>query len=569
METLAMQKTNNVQLFLPSVFAAAFIVACIPALVSDLHKPIGVKVHGDVLNRIDPRIFGQFMERPSWAGEIGPEAALIPGTNTLRPDARDLIRNMQIPIVRFPGGTDVDHVNWLDMIDNVPGRPGGRPVTIGHSGNPVTNNFGYDEFLRLCEELGIAPLLVVNFRDGLIAAGGPEQAAIHAAKLVAYCNAETAAELPEDLGVWPRLRAENGHPKPYGVKYFQIGNETWVFDRKIRDDRYIAALEAYIEAIHAVDPSVHIIVDGKPDDRARRVHQRLANRISYFAIHHYQPSQMNEIRRGVRRTDIENLTAEDIWYNWVSVPRVDSEGQSVFPKGKYIQARKMGYKVAVTEWNWNGWGAWNWHTRSGEPIRQRTPLDSLFAKGIGAAGILHAIMRQGDVVEIATQSMLIGDRWDIHAIYADRRGRTPAYMLPTGQVTMLYSKHHGRKRLEVEGFNIPYYNQPYRMGNNHPVSRVAYLDVLATRNEKTLYLHTINRHFSQALFVQFDISALEKQPETNGMLHILEGRLNNEPAAGEPLAPGRIREKAFPISGSQFQVCLPARTVTVVEVPLW
>jgi len=172
------------------------------------------------------------------------------------------------------------------------------------------------------------------------------------------------------------------------------------------------------------------------------------------------------------------------------------------------------------------------------------------------------------VVEIATQSMLIGDGWDIHAIYADRQGRTAAYMLPTGQVTMLYSKHHGRKRLGVEAFNIPYYDQPYRMVNNHPVSRVAYLDVLSTRNEKTLYLHTINRHFSQALSVQFDISALEKQPETNGMLHILEGRLNNEPAAGEPLAPGRIREKAFPISGSQFQVRLPARTVTVVEVAL-
>ena len=125
METLAMQEANNVRLFLISVFAAALLVACLPALVSDLHKPIVVKVHGDVLNRIDPRIFGQFMERPSWAGEIGPEAALISGTNTLRPDARDLIRNMQIPIVRFPGGTDVDHVDWLDMIDSVPGRPGG------------------------------------------------------------------------------------------------------------------------------------------------------------------------------------------------------------------------------------------------------------------------------------------------------------------------------------------------------------------------------------------------------------------------------------------------------------
>ena len=51
----------------------------------------------------------------------------------------------------------------------------------------------------------------------------------------------------------------------------------------------------------------------------------------------------------------------------------------------------------------------------------------MFAKGIGAASILHAIMRQGDVVEIANQSMLIGDGWDIHAIYADRKFYQPGF----------------------------------------------------------------------------------------------------------------------------------------------
>jgi alpha-N-arabinofuranosidase len=524
----------------------------------------------NVHHQIDPRIFGQFMERPSWHGEIGPEAALIPGTNKLRPDARELIRNMQIPIVRFPGGTDVEYTNWLDMIDNVPGRPGGRPVTIGRSGNPITNKFGYDEFLRLCEELAMAPLLVVNFRNGLLADDGPERAARHAAKLVAYCNAGIDAELPADFAVWPRLRAQNGHPAPYRVKYFQIGNETWGYSRrrKIREERYIAALKAYIQAIHAIDASVRIIVDGKPDERAGRIYDQLGDRIAYFAIHHYQPWQINEIRNGDRQVNIDNLTARDIWYGWVTVPRIDSTGQSVLPRGKLGPARKLGYKVALTEWNWNGWWAGSWRKRSGEQNQLPTIFDSLFAKGIGAAGILHAIMRQGDVVEIATQSMLIGDGWDIHAIYADRRGRTPAYMLPSGQVTMLYAKHHGRKRLGVEASNMPYYDQPYRMGRNHPASRVASLDVLATRDEKTLYLHTINRHFSQALSVRFDISELGIQPETKGMLYILEGRLNNEPAAGEPLAPGRIIAKAFHISGSQFQVSLPARTVTVVEVAL-
>ena len=151
--------------------------------------PIHVKVHARVLHRIDARLFGQFMEKASWGSEIGSETAVIPGTHELRPEAKELIRQMQIPIVRFPGGTDADYIDWLDMIDHVPGRIGDRPLTKGHTGNQVTNHFGYDEFLRLCEDLKMEPLLVVNFRDGLLAQDGVGRPARHAAQLAAYCNA--------------------------------------------------------------------------------------------------------------------------------------------------------------------------------------------------------------------------------------------------------------------------------------------------------------------------------------------------------------------------------------------
>jgi hypothetical protein len=182
--------------------------------------------------------------------------------------------------------------------------------------------------------------------------------------------------------------------------------------------------------------------------------------------------------------------------------------------------------------------------------------------------MLHAIMRRGNVVEIAAQSMLVGDKWDIHSIYADRNAQNPSYILPTGQVTMLYSTFHGRDRLVVGVVNQAYYAQPYRVGSIGPASQVAYLDILATRDANTLFIHAINRHFDHALSVQFDVSDLARQPESYGVLHILEGRLTNEPAAGEPLAPGWIRDEMFAINGTLFQVQLPARTVTVVEVPL-
>jgi alpha-N-arabinofuranosidase len=520
---------------------------------------IEIAVSDTVLHEIDPRLFGQFMERPSW-GEIGPEAAVIPGTHKLRPEAKELLRRMRVPIARFPGGTDVDYTDWLDMIDNVPGREGERPITVGHQGDRVTNNFGYDEFLQFCEELEIEPILVVNFRDGLLAEDGPKQAATHAAKLVAYCNAPVDNNLPKELAAWPALRAENGRSAAYQVKYVQIGNETWAFSRETSHDHYIATLEVYIEAIRAVDPTVKIIVDGQPADLTAKVHNQLGDRITYYAVHHYQPWQIREIQRAGNPVDVKSLSAQDIWYSWVTVPRIDDSGQSVLVRNELNQARELGYPVAMTEWNWNGW----W----GQSIASRTEPASLFTKGVGAAGILHAIMRQADVVELAAQSMLIGDRWGIHAIYCDRDGSTPPYMVPSGQVTMLYSWYHGNERLKVDLTGVPRYEQPYRMAGNSPAEDVAFLDVLATRNDKTLYLHAINRHFDEPLSVQIDVSSLPRQPRLSGVLHTLEGRLKNTPAPGESLQPARIRDEAFQIGGTRFPVELPARSVSVIEVPL-
>ena len=177
-------------------------------------------------------------------------------------------------------------------------------------------------------------------------------------------------------------------------------------------------------------------------------------------------------------------------------------------------------------------------------------------------------MRQGDVVELATQSMLIGDGWKIHAVWCDRNGKTPPFMLPSGQVTMLYSRHHGSQRLQIDVSNMPCYEQPYRMAGIGPAQQAAYLDVLATRDENTLYLHAINRHFEEALAMQVDLSALGRSTAVKGTLHVLEGRLNNAPVGAETLAPGQIREEKIDRASDKVTVRLPRRSVSVVEIPL-
>ena len=543
---------------------APSIILCIIQLAAAMAHADDVvyRVRDEVLHRIDPRLFGQFMERPSW-GEIGPEGALVPGTNELQPQVLELIERMNAPILRFPGGTDVDYMDWRDMISNVPGRGADRPVSIGHKGHRVTNNFGYDEFLRLCEQLSSEPTIVVNFRDVLREEQPPAEAMLNAAGLVAYCNAQVGAQLPEGMPDWPSVRAENGHPEPYGVRYWQLGNETWGFYRELGERhgeeaaRYYAdRLVALARAMLAIDPDIQFLVDGhgptyEPAELARR---ELGEKIEYTVFHLYTPWAMGEVLKRGEPVPVGALSAADIWRAWVAIPHLDEEGLSVLRHPLLTSARRDGYRLAVTEWNWNGW----WSTRG-------AALSSSFAKGVGAAGYLHALMRSADVIEVGCQSMLVGNSWGIHAVWADREGKTPPHYVPSGQATMLYSRHHGAELLAVEGTGIPTYSQPYKMGGIEPQPRVAYLDALASAGERTVYFHVINRHFDEPMEISIDLTALHPL-EAEARHYRLEGRLNDEPGEGEPRQVARITDSIVPYDGDMLRVLLPARSVSCIEL---
>ncbi|MBL7188138.1 MAG: hypothetical protein ISS70_17585 [Phycisphaerae bacterium] len=547
---------------LPMLSTAACFVFC--AAHATIAAEISFTIKKDVIHRIDPRVFGQFMERPSW-GEIGVEGGLIPGTRKLQPGVLKMLEEMEIPIIRFPGGTDVDFMDWRDMVDNVPHRAAQRPVSTGHKGHKVTNNFGYDEFLGLCEHLGAEAIVVVNFRDALLKVKPLEEAAAHAAALVAYCNAPVGAKLTQGMHDWPSLRARNGRAKPYKVKYFQIGNETWAFVRKLKEMQgaaapqfYTRCVAAYIDAMRSVDPSIEIIVDGQDGNMSGivgHVREQLGEEISHFATHFYSPWSITKVLKNGREVPGDKIPAEDIWRAWMAVTRFDAQGLSILDHPGIQAARRNGYKVSVTEWNWNGL----WRLPGPQPA-----LNSSYAKGIGAAGYLHAFMRAADVIEIGCQSMLVGNSWGIHAIWADAKGEIAPHYMPTGQMTMFYSNHHGEDLLALESKNVPTYEQPYQMGGISPKRKIAYIDALATADEKHIYFHAINRSFEESRDITIDISAFGSV-EGRAVHHVFEGRLNNEPGPNEPRQIGRTSERPAYFDGKTLKITLPHRSVSCIE----
>ena len=482
--------------------------------------PVTITVHNAPLHDIDPRLFGQFMEKG--ADETGPEFGMQKKGKRLQSDVVTKLKQMQIPLIRFPGGAALEYANTLnlaDMVDNTPDSRESQGRTMLAKG--VANRFGYDEFLLLCEQLGSQALLVVNMSAALLGKKSIEEGARDAAALVAYVNARQIARLPSDMPNWPTVRAANGHPRPYGVQHFQLGNELWLFVEPLRKQgmndaqivtRYIDCYRACMTAMRAIDPSVSIIIDGQIEHFAglagftALIREELGDQVNFLAWHHYVPGEIDTISIGEHPVASPRDIPDAQWWNaCVAAPDIDprSAQSALADDPAMLAAQRAGYRLAATEWNWNGW----WSARFSDP----PPLPEL-AKGLGAAGFLHALMRRGDLFSIACQSILVGHVWDIPAIRLQQQGtggkRTPSFSA-TGLVAMLYARNHGDTLLDLTVDNAGTYSQPLRLGALRPHECVAQIDVCATRTRNRVYVHCINRTLAADIDVLINLDSLE------------------------------------------------------------
>lgn len=152
------------------------------------------------------------------------------------PEALRYAREMGIPISRFPGGCGVHSYDWKKTIGPVAERPDWQ--------------FGVDEFLEWCQAADSKPLINVSDYTGT---------AQDAADLVEYLNSPADEAHP-----WAQQRAANGHPEPWGVKWFELGNETDHGNHEMQPKRKMSAEEygnwviEYSRAMKAVDPTIKV-----------------------------------------------------------------------------------------------------------------------------------------------------------------------------------------------------------------------------------------------------------------------------------------------------------------------
>ena len=169
------------------------------------------------------------------------------------------------------GGTmiNANEYRFKKMIGDVDKRPPYR----GHWYKYSTNGFGIEDFLKFCEAAGFTPSFAMNIYET------PEDAA----DMIEYLNGSTKTK-------WGKIRAKNGHPKPYGVKYIGIGNEEVMYsgDDSATYDKYIERFNILHDAIKSKDPSVKLVITAwwRPESpNSKRLFKALDGKADYWDYH--------------------------------------------------------------------------------------------------------------------------------------------------------------------------------------------------------------------------------------------------------------------------------------------
>lgn len=181
-------------------------------------------------SRINKEIYGHFSEhlgRCIYNGFYVGENSPIPNTKGIRNDIIEALRQIRIPVLRWPGGCFADDYHWMDGIGEKSQR---KKLVNNHWGGVIEDNsFGTHEFMDMCEMLGCEPYVAGNLGSGTVK---------EMSDWVEYMTSDNVSPMAD-------LRRKNGREKPWKLKYFGIGNENWGCGGNMRPEYYADLYRQY------------------------------------------------------------------------------------------------------------------------------------------------------------------------------------------------------------------------------------------------------------------------------------------------------------------------------------
>ena len=465
------------------------------------------------------------------------QVSLMPhdAVNHLRADVLAKIRGLRPAFIRWPGGNVGQDYHWIWGVGPRDLRP--TWVNMAWDEDPEPADFGTLEYLAFCQALGAEPNIVVNVEGRGVTVA--EAAALRAEGKDIYSESRQATD--QDAADWVeyvngpvtspfgKLRAAHGHPEPFGVKYWEIGNEIWGDWVRGHSDAatYAANARRYIRAMKAVDPSIKIIAVGHNDmDWNRVVLREIGGEIDMLSIHHYYGQDDSPGGRA-------NLMSKPLWYeNFYRQAR------------RLIQEMQPGRRItlAINEW------------ATTLPLpRQNTMQAALYG-----ARLMNVFERQGDLIEMSAISDLVNG-WPGGIIQASRRR---LFTTPNYAVIKAYNEHRGDWRVAVD-VEVSVRHQPSdpQLGADVPA-----LDVIASLSDdgSAMQLKVVNTSLDTDIPAEIEIDGLQGGVASDVQVVTIRGdTLEAYNDFRQPDAV-RARQRTLSTAGDRFAITFDRHSVTLL-----
>ena len=480
------------------------------------------------VGRLDRNVFGGFVEHLGRCvyGGLYDEGSPLSDAEGFRIDVLDLLRELRMGVLRWPGGNFASNYHWTDGIGPKESRPH-RPELAW--GGVDTNSFGTDEFLRYCATLGTDPYICLNMGTGTLE---------EALGWIEYCNEERRTH-------WAQRRAANGRAEPYGVPYWGLGNEMYGHWQvgALSAEEYVAEATRWARAIRMLDPDVKLVSCGMNgwNDWDRVVVDGLASLVDLHSLHIYTGS-------------------DDYWTNVLQPLQAERAircASGLIERAAYVQKLERVPRIAYDEWN-------VWFRTDDGTLEERYDFSDALAVGT----YLNVFVRNCAWVAMANLAQMVNAIAPI-VTTPDAIAVQPIYypVLLHAQAALDYAVD-----VHVDGPTVsplepgsPKSRWPHRVDDLGPFT---FIDAAATvsAGADRIALTLVNRHPDEPQEVRIQLRDATFAADAD--LSVLTAADPSSTRDLPDVEPARLHHEQVPGKGPVLTLTLPAQSFTLVEAAL-
>ncbi len=481
----------------------------------------------DTINR---NIYGHFAEHLGhcvYGGlYVGDKNKSIPNNNGIRLDVVNALKKLKAPVLRWPGGCFADSYHWQDGIGPKEKR---RHTENSAWGNVrEDNSFGTNEFLQLCELINAAPYLAVNMGSGTVQ---------EATDWVKYVNHANGSSYLTDL------REKSGRTKPWNVKFWGIGNESWDCGGNMTVDYYVNEYKKYATAMTSYgngDGLFRIAVGPGTEDYSwteslmRNIPLKLLEGIS---VHHYSVIDWANKGSATQFTEQEYFkTMEQAW----RMERFITKNSEVMDK---YDPKK---KIALIVDEWGGWYETEPGTNKNFLYQQNSMRDAMIA-GL----TLNIFNNHADRVRMANLAQIVNVLQAVLLTKEEKLVLTPTY-----HVMEMYNVHQDALLLPLTV-----------TGNDYVLAdrKIKAISASASRDKNGIaHISIVNIDATKEQKISIDLGSIMTSTISGRILQ--SGRLQDHNSFEKPNTVQPAVFSNFKLNNGQLELTVPRFSVIVLEL---